>query len=67
MITHKLFRKNYLIFASIVLVFIVIAISASWILTSFERDRMFMRPASMNRALLNAFDPDPFKAIFQNE
>lgn len=63
MITKPLFRKNYIIFASIVLVFIVVAISASWILTSFERDRMFMGPAAMNQTLLKAFDEDPFKAI----
>lgn len=65
MITKRLFRQNYLIFASIVLVFIAVAISASWILTSFERDRMFMRPAGMTRTLLMTFDPDPFKAIFK--
>lgn len=63
MITKPLFRKNYIIFASIVLVFIVVAISASWILTSFERDRMFMGPAAMNQTLLKAFDEDPLKAI----
>ncbi|WP_413569421.1 histidine kinase dimerization/phospho-acceptor domain-containing protein [Bdellovibrio sp. HCB117] len=63
MITKPLFRKNFLIFASIILVFVVVAIALSWILTSFERDRMFLRPAGMNRALLDAYDKDPFKAL----
>lgn len=65
MISIPLFRKNYIIFASIVLVSIVVAISASWILTTFERDRMFMGPAAMNLILLKAFDEDPFKAIIK--
>ncbi|KYG63288.1 hypothetical protein AZI85_04455 [Bdellovibrio bacteriovorus] len=63
MITKPLFRKNFLIFVSIILVFVVVAIASSWILTSFERDRMFLRPAGMNRALLDAYDKDPFKAL----
>ena len=63
MITKPLFRKNYLIFVSISLVFIIIALASTWILTSFERDRMFLGPAALNRALLQAFDEDPFKAV----
>jgi signal transduction histidine kinase len=63
MIQRSLFRKNYVIFASIVLVSIFLAISTSWILTSFERDRMFLRPANMHRNLLKAFDEDPLKAL----
>ncbi|MGZ3769561.1 MAG: sensor histidine kinase [Bdellovibrio sp.] len=65
MITKPLFRKTYIIFVSIVSVFIVVAISASWILTSFERDNMFMGPAAINQTLLKAFDEDPFKAIIK--
>lgn len=63
MIQRSLFRKNYVIFVSIVLVFVFLAISTSWILTSFERDRMFMRPAAMHRGLLKSFDDDPVKAL----
>ncbi|WP_415062247.1 histidine kinase dimerization/phospho-acceptor domain-containing protein [Bdellovibrio sp.] len=63
MITKTLFRKNYVIFASIVLFFLVVSIASSWIFMSYERDRMFLRPATMNRALLLAFDEDPFKAL----
>lgn len=63
MIQKALFRKNYVIFASIVLVSIFLAISTSWILTSFERDRMFMGPANMHRSLLKTFDEDPLQAL----
>lgn len=63
MITKTLFRKNYVIFASIVLFFLVVSIASSWIFMSYERDRMFLRPATMNRALLLAFNEDPFKAL----
>ncbi|KHD89710.1 MAG: hypothetical protein OM95_01145 [Bdellovibrio sp. ArHS] len=63
MITKPLFRKNFFIFVSIILVFVMVAFASSWILTSFERDRMFLRPAGMNRALLDAYDKDPFKAL----
>lgn len=63
MIIKPLFRKNFFIFASSALVFIMIAVFTTWIMTSFERDRMFARPAQMNRALLKAFGPDPFVAL----
>lgn len=65
MISKSLFRKNFAIFTSITLVFIVIALSAAWILTSFERNQMHLHPAHMNRALLKALDEDPFKAIIK--
>ncbi|KYG67194.1 hypothetical protein AZI86_09295 [Bdellovibrio bacteriovorus] len=63
MIQKSLFRKNYVIFASIILFSVFLAISTSWILTSFERDRMFLGPANMHRILLKTFDEDPVKAL----
>lgn len=63
MIQKSLFRKNYVIFASIILFSVFLAISTSWILTSFERDRMFLGPANMHRILLKTFDEDPLKAL----
>lgn len=63
MITRSLFRKNFIIFASIALVFVAIALATTWILTSFERDNMFAGPANMHRALLDTLDEDPLKAI----
>lgn len=63
MIQKALFRKNYVIFASIILFSVFLAISTSWILTSFERDRMFLGPANMHRTLLKTFDEDPVKAL----
>lgn len=63
MIQRSLFRKNYVIFVSIVLFFIFLAIASSWIFTSYERDRMFQRPATMHRLLLKYMDEDPLKAL----
>ncbi|UOE99893.1 sensor histidine kinase [Bdellovibrio reynosensis] len=63
MIIKPLIRRNFFIFASSALVFIMIAVFTTWIMTSFERDRMFTRPAKMNRTLLSSFDEDPFVAL----
>lgn len=63
MITRSLFRKNFIIFASIALVFVAVTLATTWILTSFERDNMFTGPANMHRALLDTLDEDPLKAI----
>jgi signal transduction histidine kinase len=62
-ITQTLFRKNYLIFASIVLLFIVIGAGTSWVILDAQRQEFAKGPAQFVYKFFLSQDPDPYVAL----
>lgn len=63
MITQKLFRKNYLIFASIMLLFIVIGTGTAWVILEARRQDFSKGPAQFIYTFFLSQGSDPFKAL----
>ncbi|QDK38406.1 HAMP domain-containing sensor histidine kinase [Bdellovibrio sp. NC01] len=63
MITKPLFRKNYLPFASIVLVFVMIGFASSYLYTRYEKSQMIIRPSPFLRHIMGDLDQDPMVSV----
>jgi signal transduction histidine kinase len=62
-ITQTLFRKNYLIFASIVLLFIIIGTGTAWVILEAQRQEFAKGPAQFVYKFFLSQDPDPYVAL----
>lgn len=63
MITQPLFRKNYLPFASIVLIFVMIGFASSYLYTRYEKSQMIIRPSPFLRHIMADLDRDPQTSV----
>ncbi len=63
MITKPLFRKNYLPFVSIVLVFILIGFVSSYLYNRYEKSQMVFKPSPFLRHIFTQLDSDPKLAV----
>lgn len=63
MITKPLFRKHYLPFASIVLVFILIGFVSSYLYNRYEKSQMLFKPSPFFRSVVAQLDTNPQIAV----